>query len=61
MKISDVFDENERGIAFKSYEEYTTYLFYLVDYQLFEVLLLVSLLVVSLLVVHYCFHLLYMR
>lgn len=34
MKILDVFDENERGIAFKSYEEYTTYLFYLVDYQL---------------------------
>ena len=34
MKISDVFTENERDVAFKSYEEYTTYLFYLVDYKL---------------------------
>jgi ATP-dependent 26S proteasome regulatory subunit len=34
MNISEVFAESERDKAFVSYEEYTTYLFYLVDYQL---------------------------
>ena len=38
MKISEVFAEKDRYIAFSSYEEYTTYLFYLVDYQLNEYL-----------------------
>ncbi|MBQ3546018.1 MAG: ATP-binding protein [Lachnospiraceae bacterium] len=34
MKISEVFLEEERNKPFSSYEDYTTHLFYLVDYQL---------------------------
>ena len=38
MKIDDIFSVQDKDSPFKDYEEYTTYLFYLVDYKLNEYL-----------------------